>query len=798
MNLIKSKLFLFFILFSLLIGFCNPHMHIVENASAYSWFNIVNWDSNATGTHTGFVDNVYIKRISGLGAISSTTIPNSPSGANSFYFDGDGGADYHWINLTPTYNYIGAIRLYVRWYISASVGSEMNIAFYNESDEQVLELFFENPDNVGGTPVDVQYKNTGGGYTTLFSTTAGIYHYDNITIAHNGTNSMVYIFEGSNDDFQNGESAFAGANWINFTSIRLRTNNGNNKLYIDDIDLSLTGYEGYGTTIPSCSPDSTLGKIGLPSISRTGGKNYKYIHTTYTTERTMYIHRVDLEIDINMVESWGIGKNNIFCRINEHYLGSGDELIQLGEGENYRVSWTNINYYINNSIMSISFMNNKPTVNNQYWLLPITFKDVNNDGYQAWQSYKSDSYWNSHDEFIFEIPEPSFKYFGEEPLIRMCIEQDSSFEFNPNIENHIESFSSSNSANCSQINIDWFLNLTAMAYVNRLWIDTPSNIPYVARNITTQTGHIWFTPKETGTFYFNLSTNNKNHSTTQTTITSSCTSNWLYTVINPSGSTPFMIFYNYTGASNGAIRIYDSTNKLIDTIHIENGEHSLVYEINKHGVYYFRLCSISEIGGEIIYNQLYNYVHCVQGLIINDIEVLTEFDNAIINTPTLVSFQHAHLSKDVWIYAGSSKVECVSNRESGTITWSPNQQGEFTIKLLIELPSGKKVILASDTIGVVGADAYIDEPVLPELPTQIGYLIGTIIMIPFVLLPMLVGAGLGYTRTDIPQIAYMFTAGIGAVLNTALGFWDFWAIFFILAIGVIVLFAIFLIGKYRS
>jgi len=320
-----------------------------------------------------------------------------------------------------------------------------------------------------------------------------------------------------------------------------------------------------------------------------------------------------------------------------------------------------------------------------------------------------------------------------------------------------------------------------MAYVNRLWITTPT-VTYIARNITTQTGHIYYTPTQTGTYYFNLSSNGVNVSSDQTTINGDC-DNWLYTVPNPSSGGTFAIFYNYSGTQNGAIRFYDDSMTYLGKLNIppESGG-MLSYQFPEHGVYNIHLCSISEIGSTIVYNTLYPYVHCVQGLVVNHIETFN--DVYATGIPFFISGEHSHLSKNVNVYFGSSFVGSVSNDERFRLEYTAFKSGSYTIYLRLETPDGQKILLDSTTVNIKDSSDFVDPPILPDLNPVVGYIIGTFVAIFFVLLPLFIIGGFHLT-IDLPAIAFLMSGGVGVVLNIGLGLWDFWAGFFILALGVI-------------
>lgn len=783
-HLLNLKTFsLFFIILMLILSYI-PYIVSAEGTDY-----IENMDADLVGFE--FVDFYYGAQWIGSENLAGTTgVTTSNPHSNTKSYRMLQGSQSLWTLENVSNDY------HMRIWVKRAGAESSNLYFYfNNSNGDTIALMRNHNDGTG--KFYFEFYEFGVGYNRIGSHTENTeYAYIELNITE--SDIADYTFKSSTGNVT--ESGALNEPQLNMTDCQIATvyvyNAGSSfDFYIDDIQLFFD-YAGEGLeeegTIPPCSPDSTIGSLGDSQFNEAFIKTY--INTKYDIEITGYVHRLDFEIHREMVETFGSIATDFSAKINGYALGFASELIQLGDNDNYRLSWTALNLYINNTLISISIRNNNPIVP---FMLPLTHADNMNDGFNHMSSYESSSYWNNHGEPYVISEYPTSYYHNKEPMIRLCFESDSTFEFNPNIQNDVESFASGQCTNSTQINIDWFLNTTAMAYINRLWIDTPSLAPYIARNITTQTGHIWFTPKETGTYYFNLSTDGVNHSFDSETITCSDVSNWLYVVPNPSGDTPFMIFYNYTGSTNGCIRIYDSEGNRVDSLNILQGTNSLSYQLNEHGVYYFRLCSISNIGGTTVYNQLFNYIHCVQGYIVNYIEVDTALgtDKTLEYTQTLISGEHSHLSKDVWIYIGASKFKSVSKDEHFAKVWIPDRQGEFLIKLVIELPSGKKVTLASTTVTVVDKDALISQPLLPKLDVMLGYLLGSIFVIVFILLPLLIMGVLGHTKQEIPSIVYMLTAGVGVVIVTGIGWWDFWASFFILAIGVIMIIVAYLMGK---
>jgi len=599
--------------------------------------------------------------------------------------------------------------------------------------------------------------------------------------------------------------------YFNFTTPDL---DNTERMWFDDIEIDVGAVEGGipTETIPPCDPYSTIGTLDT-GVSSQGIPYYRYLWNVYAISDIMYVHRVDLEIDITMVENYGVNETHLRMKINEYPIGGGyytcTELVQLGDGENYRATWSGLNVFVNNTpcvtsfYCTLNFGSGSGYYERQHWILPIIYDDdINNDGYSGCVAHYKDGWWNNHGNYIYERPSGDKTYFfrNGEFVVRMCVDRLGTSEFNDDLNNYVESSHSTAKIYCDQINFDWFLKSEAMAYVNELWIDTPSKT-YVAVNITTQTGHIYFTPIETGTHYVNLSSNDVNVSTDSFTVSGTC-DNWVYTTRNPSTGEAFKIFYNYSGTSNGAVRIYDKNMNLKGNLFIEPTSSSseygaLSFQLTGHGVYNIHLCSVSNVGGQTIYNPLYSYVHVVQGTVVNYIDVSLDDYVGYTETPFFITGEHAHLGKNIHVYVGKSEVKSVSYSERFNLKYTPLKEGVYNANLILIMQSGKRITLDSQEFSIKSNRYLEPEPLLPKLNPAIAYTVGSILMIPFILMPMIICGILNYPKDKIPDLAYYLTGSVGIVLNVGLGLYDFWALFFILAVGVIIIIAMYIMNKRR-
>jgi len=115
-----------------------------------------------------------------------------------------------------------------------------------------------------------------------------------------------------------------------------------------------------------------------------------------------------------------------------------------------------------------------------------------------------------------------------------------------------------------------------------------------------------------------------------------------------------------------------------------------------------------------------------------------------------------------------------------------NIKGEWVIHVFDRYGSPMDYNSVSKYINVDEVEEY---PILPELDSRIGIVVGFIITIFCTLSPMIV-AGLinsnARTSINVPPTAYAITGALGVVVSVGLGFFPSWIIFFIVAVGIII------------
>jgi hypothetical protein len=80
----------------------------------------------------------------------------------------------------------------------------------------------------------------------------------------------------------------------------------------------------------------------------------------------------------------------------------------------------------------------------------------------------------------------------------------------------------------------------------------------------------------------------------------------------------------------------------------------------------------------------------------------------------------------------------------------------------------------------------------PVVSGPLGAILGMIIVISCVILPLLIGGQYG---VDVPVFAYALSGGVGVVVSTTLGLFPSYTIFFLVAIGIIIVFMMWLVGR---
>lgn len=584
------------------------------------------------------------------------------------------------------------------------------------------------------------------------------------------------------------------------------------RLYLDNFTIT-TGYEG-GTqedaTIPPCTPFSTIGNIGVGNIAH--GIGVKYLWTVYYVETRMYVHRLDLEVLEDYINKITI--TDIEAKLGTYTLGNPNSIVEISQGH-YRISWTGLNSYINNTMCPIMFKFKKNFGTGQYPQYAIIYfadYDLNQDGYRKCimcdGSY--DSFWNNFKYNVDKQPSvpmatTRLNYLNEiltyllsytyvinnfEPVIRLCADRLTTGELKYHFENDIWCYPRTFENN-SFTKIGYTVNLSQMGESNKVInIQEPDGNIKTIKSISTQSGGVTYTAHQLGLHYVNLSLGNVNVSSTNFT-TEGNLDDWLETDPNPSfPNQDFDIIYNYSKSEFGVIRIFDSDNNLKQTF-IANPSTSYGKETTSldEGKYYIKLQEIVEIAGKNDYVTLFTLPHAVQGDVVPYIEV--EQDVTTVDYGFRVYGEHNHVGHNIVVRVGDSEEIDVSDKTSFNFMHDIAKSGYYRVSLILKKPDHTEVELDWDYVTVKsslfeGIEKTGVENILDLIPVFYKLLAGIIITLAITLSPftLLIKASkyLGKPiNIDIPPITYPLLFVGGTVLCTILGLYGMEILFLFLA-----------------
>ena len=716
------------------------------------------------------------------------TVAQKHSGTKSFYTGrsghNDGGtATDTYINFTED-NLIVYLSWWAKWNFDSGSATNGGGEIYHFMSG-TNELFAIHHKQIGVSQSQrIFYYEDNVGFHNLGSILGNVWQQFNITRLSN--DSFNFVCNALDYD----GSIITLTEYANITQIWIEHWGGNGvaylwDLWVDDIEIE------YGTidsddeeeTIPPCTPYDTIGKLNVGGNYR--GTSYKYMWCVYGVSRKMYVNRLDLEIDVNMGDL--ISNTHVYAKINEKDLGHATSLVQISD-DSYRLSWTGFNALVNNTPTAISFKFTQTfgTGTNRA-IIPISGYDINNDGYRFIIFYNDDGYYNNHGQHIYDTPED----FGNtekliyDPIVRMCIDTLTNSELNPDLTNTIT---------CTPDNISVgeytkiIYTVDQDSYSSNMFINVQkvgsANISY--SKINTQSSYVQYTPLSEGDYYANLSIDGVTVASDTFTVFGSI-DDYVFTFPNPSlPNSWFSLYYNYSKADYGSIRIFDSKDNLIKTFPIDPTSNGEIQVKLVAGSYLIKLCKIVDTGMGTVYVSVFDYPHSVFTNQIAFIDVLPKVSPTAY--PVLIWGQHSHVGQNVIIRWGETEIRNVANEQQFSFYYYSEKQGSFPLELVIINENGSRTILSS--VDLTFNDGYYDDVSkdmfrqwLDNVPTFYKVLIGIILTIIGFLLPYIMLVKLNVNRKIPVQFNISATLSLCTGLFTSsacayVGFygWEFPAI----------------------
>lgn len=720
----------------------------------------------------------------------------------------DSSYSQYWLNFSYDYSLINKISLW--FYINDNGQTQAirlpYITFYNTSGDltlnEVLKVRFAKETDV----IDIQ--NADDDWIELCDLTfVGVtgefdgYYCLNIThIANNTMNYSIYDEDynllGSVINTSRNLSDWSDISHIYFNG-RQGTLAGTTAdwmdFYFDTIEIDYSG-EANETGLYDVCPQGTIGSLGYGSNHIASANNYLLYH--YHVEGRYRITRLDLAITQTMASG-----GYISAKILNNNLGTADSYNHLStDGSYLYATWDNLEIDVENEYLYIIFKSPFTVLD---WAVPSTTFDINGDGFIKTFSTNNDNFYNNFENYFPNGTSPSiatiqgamgdYNTYNEELYIRMCANIIPSDIIPPN-DDYPDFDNSwidaSLEPNGYQIRARYFFNYSNYIETQKgCFIDTPSSSGYRDLNNSIQQSYFIYSASETGIFWFNLSAGGINVSSDSVTITS-IPDDRVWVVPTPSlPCTTFYVFYNYSHASVGRIVIYDlcDNNKLLTayTYDIET-EGSGSYPVSGFCTdKCLRLQIQKYVTGSYYDIPTANTVHSVVSPRSNHIEAIgSDFE---VGKQLILEYSHSMLCDNVYIRFGndiiSSGVGCSS---SGTVKYVPRYSGITRIELVLNYGTGTRV-LAYDIINIYGEGGTkpsSDTELFPELDPFLAQLLGFVVVIFGAMMPILIQLGLqNITHIDVNPFISLLTGATAMVFVVAIGWWSFWALFFVLAIG---------------
>lgn len=777
-----KKILTFFLFIISFLSIFN--LTFVDVAGAYSTRTLTTWETFNFGANSGSNSYMSWERKSGTdfnivdNTVEGITTYSNPKSLHMHYSTG---GDDGYINLTQNYVYISYITFY--FYIASGVnGANDNLRFIDSNGDFVLEIkiYYD------GVNYLARYIDVGNVTQTFATLTGGGLH--KVTITHSTGNTMNYSIWNGTGVFKGGKdgSTMISSDWENYDYIYMYNGGQESLFYLDDIIIA------YGDTLPA---EEGEGEEGYQSFCVSGD---------IIGDITLTSKHLDIK------GAWGLsGQNwNTFkIKLQDYQMENYGDLLNYSAyayandlGNPSKWEYIDENYYylvwdgFNISVTDILCI--ELECNYTVWY------------YQAINQY-------------FEIREYDEDYlYGngcnhyDGNLLGHSMSMCFGFGTPPESEYNITFSCAYSSINCMQTNN----YLTIYTFINPM-----SNIYYILSNGTGvnvyegawSTGYtfintIWVDQSYgIGHYTFSVWEYNKRHS------------GWNYatnyTICVEWGINRTNIVYTdkkiyYEGDS---VNIYwNAPFGELDYIVIHDNptqeDATTLYNTSVMGLDTLQTILnawVSKITAPVDFQTFYLYmINSSTGLKISNVEYVFQVKKGLgtvglyIDKTTLEQFENIRIyGKHPFSISSYDKpfleIDCngvwittIDAPSSFDFSYQCLNTGTYKVCLMV---SGHEYICRSWTV-----TPFTEKiPLLPKINDQIGYIVGIIIIVSFLLMPMLIALSYGKSPADIPAIVYAISGGIGIGLCVLLDLVPLWLPFFIIVIGVLIVVLVWLRGS---
>ncbi len=636
------------------------------------------------------------------------------------------------------------------------------------------------------------------------------------------TDGLVDVGMYNGTGWNNISNAVSNSNWgVLIQDIGFLHSSGLAKeMFFDDISLVFEDRDAEGEEACDISAYNSIGQLFyneggscnviLPSTT-------KYLETKFDVPTTMTIEAVDLVVSQAMTQrnynfsDYGLVINGEEMGIPSCFVEHTiiDCVESTGEQTEYSIlRWYDLSKSIANEKINFAFQSDEigGLYNNRYWVLPYgsVANDIFADGHKGYKKHNTESkYLNTLYDGTELDKELLIKFYftgsGEtQAPSQDLIYTDKAF-YNTNDTIRI-------AGEVSDLTLDNYIDL----YIDNI-SKTIQKFPKLISGVDFTTS--LFAPIS-GYYSFALRRNSINYSMVNVTVYDLDRDYTIYT--NPNPSSPeerFTVNYTYNNADNRTGKLVMSlsnnlldTDKYIDEFFIyDNGDGSIEgLSYPSERIIYFILAVADPTN--TTFTGVYYYTHAVKNIHLNVLTIryptgnwrldLSESD--LRAAAQRYDFTHNYLGWNIVVKLNGVLIQDIGHESVGTFEHAITESGIYNSTMVLITGQGEYLKAIAPQFIVIDSEGEIPDqpsPLFPEVGQPLGAIIGLIITIGLTLVPMFIGGTL-LRKVDIPPVLYAIFCALGMGVSIYFGFFDWWILFAVLFIALIVTILLYIRGKH--
>jgi len=279
----------------------------------------------------------------------------------------------------------------------------------------------------------------------------------------------------------------------------------------------------------------------------------------------------------------------------------------------------------------------------------------------------------------------------------------------------------------------------------------------------------------------------------------------IYSTPNPSSEIEVYdvcAYFKYSVPNNCYLALFDSLDdtgsyskrKFDNPINSSAGTHCFEYSNSLVGyeVHYWRIFENTDTGVYLPISNIHN--HYIDSVDFGSGYITAKPNPIYEGDTTTISGEHSFYESDVRVFFEGNPIRSVGS-EFSFETNPFDSKGQYTYSLSVDVNGTWQIL---DTVTIVVKHPSDDGTLpIPKMDAFTGVIFGAFIVIAFLMSPLffMIGAKQINFKPDIPPTIYAITGSIGVVFATLIGCWGWEVPFFIIAVGIIVIFLFFLIGR---